>query len=141
MVDHVIGIELQIGAVRGGDQALQLFARAEPGRDRTFLVELAEVEKIIRVVAHRGIAGGLVRGRQPQRGEPGGGQPRHLGLDVLPPLERLALDRRAVPVKRLHHDAHGRLLRERTPTDPAADTPPRLRAAALSPDRASSRRS
>ena len=62
MVDHVIGIDLQIGAVRGGDQALQLFARAEPGRDRTFLVELAEVEKIIRVVTHRGIAGGLVRG-------------------------------------------------------------------------------
>ena len=108
MIDHIVGVDLQVGGVRINDQALQFGSRAEPGRNRPLLFDLSEIPKIIRIVPHRHIIRGLVRRRQPQRGEPGGGELRHLAPDMIPPLKRLAFDVRAIPIKRLHHDAHRR---------------------------------
>jgi len=67
VVQHHVGIHLQLVVVRGLDQLQQRCLAAEPGGGIAFLVELAEIEIVVGIVAHGVPLGRLRTRRQPQR--------------------------------------------------------------------------
>ena len=68
VVDRV-RVHLHATLVRKLDQRRQLGAPPEPGLDPAALIELAQVEQIERVVAHRHRVGGLAARGKPQGAE------------------------------------------------------------------------
>ena len=96
VVHDVVEVDPQAEAVGRVDQPQQFFlgavARAAAGALRI----AAEVEGIPQVVAHGEIAAGLLRRRQPKRGEAVFGDFGNLGVDLLPAhVEELEHDFRA----------------------------------------------
>ena len=100
VVDHHVGIEPDAMRVRLRDQRFQLRPVAVPGLGSALLVEVAQVEVVVGVVAHRGVAGRLVDRRQPQRVEAGLAQVFNLLGDEVPPLVFLFLVPGSSPSKR-----------------------------------------
>ena len=108
MIKDEIGVNLQPIFVRGLDKIEQLNLETEPGRHAAFLIEIAEVVVIVRIVAHRFPVGRFVRRREPQRSETGARDRREFRFDQAPPLMLAIFPSGTVPIKDLQDDTHNR---------------------------------
>ena len=115
VVHDVVEVDAQPEAVRRVDQPQQFFLGAVARASAGALRISAEVEGIPQVVAHGQIAAGLLRRRQPERGEAVFGDLGNLGADLLP-----------VHVEELEHDfrAGARRRQRRQQETDAQDSPP-----------------
>lgn len=106
MIENEVCVHLQSRHVSGFDQIEQLRLGSEPRRHAAFLIELAKIVIIVRVVTHRFPVGCLVRRRKPQCGETGSRDRRQFRLDEAPTLVFAVFRLRTIPIKRLQHHTH-----------------------------------
>ena len=101
MIKDEVGVDLQAIFVGGLDKVEQLNPETEPGRCAAFLIEIAEVVVIVRIVTHGFPVGRLVRGREPERGEAGARDISEFRFDQAPPLMLAIFPSGTVPIKAL----------------------------------------
>src|ERR1017187_6014974 len=106
VIDHHVGVQPDAVLMRLRDQRLHLNPVSVPGLGPTLLVEISQIEVVVWVVAHRGVARPLVHRRQPQRVDTRLAQVFNLFGDEVPPLVFPFLVLRRVPVESLHHYCH-----------------------------------
>ena len=102
VIEDYVGIDLQAGGLGGGDGGEELCFSPVFGWDGSFLVELAEVEKVVAGVADVvGAATSFVGGGHPDAGKTGGVQ--FLGVILQEVPENTAIG--VIPLEKLHHYA------------------------------------
>ena len=106
VIKHEVGVHLQVKRVRRLDEIEEVGLGTEPRRHTAFLIKLAEVVIIVRVVAHRFPAGCLVCRRKPQGGKTSLRDGRQFRFDDAPPLVFAVFRLRTIPIKRLQHYTH-----------------------------------
>src|SRR6186997_2887065 len=99
VIEHEIGVHLQSQCVRRLDDIEQVGLGTEPRQHAAFLVKLAEIVIIVRVVAHRFPAGGLICRWKPQGGETSLRDCRQLRFDKAPPLVFAVFRLGTIPIK------------------------------------------
>src|ERR1700728_261401 len=108
MVDHHVGNRTHIMFAEGANQSLKLRAIPVEGFDGTLLVEVAEVEVVVWIVAIRCSSRTLAEGGKPERADTGSCELGNLLGKVVPPLALFAFLDWRIPVKCLHHHCHER---------------------------------
>jgi hypothetical protein len=106
VIENEVGVHLKSKSMRRLDEIEQVGLGTEPRRHAAFLIELAEIVIIVRIVAHRFPAGRLICRRKPQRGEAGLRDRRQFRFDEAPPLVFAVVRLRTIPIKRLQHHTH-----------------------------------